>query len=335
MNLSHDSIRAMRAILVREFGGPDVMRLENVPTPKPGPPDVLVRVHAAGVNPVEAYIRAGTYARKPVPPFVPGADGAGEVDSVGSEVTDFTRGDRVYIAGDNVSVAGAGTYAEYALCGRAQLHRLPPRVSFGQGAAMGVPYATAYRALFIRASARPAETVFVHGATGGVGIAAVQIARAHGLRVIGSGGTERGLELVREQGAEVVVNHREPNYLEEVMRATGGRGVDVVLEMAAHINLDKDLTLLAPHGRVVVIGNRGRVEIDPRQTMGRDAAILGMTLFNADPAELASIHAALVAGLANGSLNPVVGREMPLADAPHAHEAVMEPGALGKIVLVV
>ncbi len=325
----------MRAILVREFGGPDVMRLENVPTPKPGPSEVLVKMRAAGVNPVEAYIRAGTYARKPDPPFIPGADGAGEVESVGSEITDFKRGDRVYIAGDNVSVAGAGTYAEYALCPRAQLHRLPPRVSFGQGAAMGVPYATAYRALFIRAKARPADTVFVHGATGGVGIAAVQIARAHGMRVVGSGGTERGLELVREQGAEVVVNHREPNYLEEVMRATGGRGVDVVLEMAAHINLDKDLTVLARHGRVVVIGNRGRVEIDPRQTMGRDAAILGMTLFNADPMELESIHAALVAGLANGSLNPVVGREMPLADAPHAHEAVMEPGALGKIVLVV
>ena len=325
----------MRAILVREFGGPDVMRLENVPTPKPGQAEVLVKVRAAGVNPVEAYIRAGTYARKPVPPFIPGADGAGEVESVGSEVTDFKRGDRVYIAGDNVSVAGAGTYAEYALCSRAQLHRLPAQVSFGQGAAMGVPYATAYRALFIRGNARPADTVFVHGATGGVGIAAVQIARAHGMRVVGSGGTERGLELVREQGAEVVVNHREPDYLAEVMRATGGRGVDVVLEMAAHINLDKDLTVLAPHGRVVVIGNRGRVEIDPRQTMGRDAAILGMTLFNADPRELASIHAALVAGLANGSLNPVVGREMPLADAPQAHAAIMEPGALGKIVLVV
>ena len=323
----------MRAILVREFGGPEVMRLENVPTPQPGPSDVLVKVHAAGVNPVEAYIRAGTYARKPTPPFIPGADGAGEVESVGSEVADLKRGDRVYIAGDNVSVAGAGTYAEYALCSRAQLHRLPPRVSFGQGAAMGVPYATAFRALFIRAAARPAETVFVHGATGGVGIAAVQIARAHGMRVIGSGGTERGLELVREQGAEVVVNHREPGYLDEVMRVTGGRGVDLVLEMAAHLNLDKDLTVLAKHGRIAVIGNRGRIEIDPRGTMARDAAILGMTLFNTSPADLVSIHAALVAGLENGTLKPLVGREMPLADAALAHEAVLAPGALGKIVL--
>jgi NADPH2:quinone reductase len=325
----------MRAIVVHEFGSPEVMKLENIPTPTVAPSQVLVRMRAAGVNPVETYIRAGTYARKPNPPYVPGSDGAGEVDVVGSEVTDFKHGDRVYVAGDNVSTAGAGTYAEFALCTAAMLHKLPARVSFDQGAAIGVPYATAYRALFIRANARPAETVFIHGATGGVGIAAVQIAQAHGLTVIGSGGTDRGLDIVREQGVSLAVNHKEPNYLDQVMRATRGRGVDIVLEMAAHINLDKDLSILAPRGRVVVIGNRGRVEIDARQTMGRDATILGMTLFNATPAELASIHAAIVAGLANGSLSPIVGREMVIGDAARAHEAVLEPGALGKIVLVI
>jgi NADPH2:quinone reductase len=324
----------MRAITVREFGPPGVMRLENLPTPKPGPGQALVRIHAGGVNPVDAYIRAGTYARKPGLPYVPGTDGAGEVDLVADDVKDFKHGDRVYIAGDNTSVGGAGTYAELALCNVAMLHRLPSRVSYAQGAAIGVPYATAYRALFHRAAARPAETVLVHGATGGVGIAAVQIAKANGLIVIGTGGTERGLELVREQGADTVVNHREPGYLDEILKATGGRGVDLVLEMATHINLDKDLGLLAPRGRVVVIGNRGRIEIDPRQTMSKDAAILGMTLFNAAPPDLATIHSAIAAGLANGSLVPVVGREMPLQDAPRAHEAIMEPGALGKIVLV-
>jgi NADPH2:quinone reductase len=198
-----------------------------------------------------------------------------------------------------------------------------------------VPYATAYRSLFQRAAARPGETVLIHGATGGVGIAAVELAHAHGLRVIGSGGTERGRQTAREHGADVLVNHAAPGYLDEIKAATGGRGVDVIIEMAAHINLDKDLSLLAPRGRVVVVGNRGRVEIDARQAMGRDAAILGMTLFNATEADLVSIHAALVAGLENGTLNPVVGREMPLADAPRAHAAVMEPGALGKTVLIV
>jgi NADPH:quinone reductase len=325
---------SMRTILVREFGGPEVMHVEEVPDPKPGPLDVLVRVRAAGVNPVETYIRSGVYPRKPNLPWVPGSDGAGEVEDVGAQVKHWKSGDRVYIAGDNVAIAGAGTYAEMAICTPAQLHRLPDRVTFGQGAALGVPYATAVRALFIRANAKPGESVLVHGATGGVGIAAVEIAKAHGMTVIGTGGTDRGLQAAREHGADVVLNHHEPGYLDQVMNVTDGRGVNVVLEMAAHINLDKDLTVLAFGGRVVVIGNRGRVEIDPRGTMGRDAAILGMTLFNASPAELVSIHAGLIAGLANGTLNPVVGREFPLADAPRAHEAVLEPGAFGKIVLV-
>ena len=327
----------MRRILVREFGGPDVLRLDEVPTPKPGAAEILVRVRAAGVNPVETYIRAGTYARKPSLPYVPGSDGAGEIEAVGPEVKNVKHlkvGDRVYIAGDNVSVAGAGTYADYAICAPTQLHRLPDRVTFAQGAALGVPYATAERALFIRANARPAETVLVHGASGGVGVAAVQIAHAHGMKVIGTAGTERGLKAVLDNGADLALNHNEPNYLDAVTTFTEGRGADVILEMAAHLNLDKDFSVLAKYGRIVVIGNRGRVEVDPRGIMGRDAAILGMTLFNATPTELVSVHAALVAGLENGTLNPIIGREFPLADAPRSHEAVLEPGAHGKIVLI-
>jgi NADPH2:quinone reductase len=324
----------MRAIVVREFGGPNVMHLEEVPSRAPGPSEVAVRIRAAGVNPVDAYIRTGTYARKPALPYTPGTDGAGEVEAVGSEVTQFKRGDRVYIAGDNVAPSGAGTYAEQSICALTMVHPLPDRVSFAQGAALGVPYATAHRALFARAAAKPGETVLVHGATGGVGIAAVEIAHASGMKVLGTGGTDRGLQSVREHGADAVFNHQDPAYLDQIMQATGGRGVDVVLEMAAHINLDRDLSLLTRGGRVVVIGNRGRIEIDPRQTMGRDAAILGMTLFNTPADELQIIHAALVDGLRKGSLNPVVGREFPLSDAPRGHEAVMEPGAHGKIVLV-
>ena len=325
----------MKAILVREFGGPEVLRLEDAADPKPGPSEVVVRIRAAGVNPVDTYIRSGTYARKPPLPYIPGSDGAGEIESVGAEVTNISAGDRVYIAGYGNKPSGAGTYAERAVCATSQIYPLPSRVSFAQGAALGVPYGTAYRALFQRAAAQPGETVLVHGATGGVGVAAVQLARARGLRVIGTGGTDRGLALVREQGADVVVNHSASNHIDEILRATGGRGVDVIVEMAAHINLDKDLSLLAPRGRVVVVGNRGRVEIDPRQAMGRDAAVLGMTLFNATDADVASIHAALGAGLANGTLTPVIGREFPLAEGARAHEAVMASGALGKIVLLV
>jgi NADPH:quinone reductase len=325
---------SMRAVVVREFGGPDVLRVEDVPALTPAASQVLVTIRAAGVNPADAYIRSGTYAQKPALPYTPGFDGAGEVATVGTAVTTVKPGDRVYIANDNTGTPRTGTYAEQALCAPTELHPLPAKVSFGQGAALGVPYATAYRALFMRASAKAGETVLVHGASGGVGIAAVQFARAHGMTVVGTAGSDRGLQTVREQGAHVVINHKDPNYLDAIMKATGGRGVDIVLEMAAHINLDKDLSLLARFGRVVVIGSRGPVEVDPRGTMSRDAAILGMTLFNVTPAELAAIHAAIVAGLENGTLKPVVAQELPLTDAPRAHQAIMEPGALGKIVLV-
>ncbi len=324
----------MKAIRVHEYGGPAVMKLEETADLKPGSGEVVVRVRAAGVNPVDAYMLAGTYARKPALPYTPGQDGAGDVVAVGGEVKDFKPGDRVYICGVGNTVAGAGTYAELATCIASQLHRLPARISFGQGAALGVPYCTAYRALFQRANAKPGETVLVHGATGGVGIACVELAHARGLTVIGSGGTDAGLKAVTEHGADVVVNHRTPDYTTEILRATGGKGVNLIVEMAAHVNLDRDLGLLAKHGRVIVVGNRGKTEIDARQAMGRDAAILGMTLFNVTESEFVEIHAGLIAGLDNGSLNPVVGRELPLADAARAHELVMEPGALGKIVLV-
>jgi len=244
------------------------------------------------------------------------------------------KSDRVYIAAHNIGPPRGGTFAEYAVCAATQLHPLPSNASFAQGAAIGVPYATAYRALFMRGGARPGDTVLVHGASGGVGTAGVQLAHAAGMTVIGTAGTDRGLQAVRDNGADLAISHREPNYSDAIMKATGGRGVDVILEMAAHVNLDRDLTLLARFGRVVVVGSRGRVEIDPRGTMGRDAAILGMTLFNVTPAELKSIHAAIVAGLANGTLKPVIGKELPLSDVVAAQEAVMAPGALGKIVLI-
>jgi len=310
------------------------MKLEQAPDPSPAAGEVLVKIRAAGVNPVDHYIRSGAYARKPPLPYTPGFDGAGEVEAIGAGVSGFDVGDRVYVGGPGNKAAGAGTYAERALCVPAQLHPLPSQATFAQGAALGVPYATAYRALFQRAQARPGETVLVHGATGGVGIAVVELARAHGMVVIGTGGTDAGLAEVRSRGADVVVNHRNERYTDEIMAATGGRGVDVIVEMIANVNLERDLSLLAKYGRVVVVGNRGRIEINPRDAMGRDADIKGMTLFNASDRDLMEIHAALVAGLATGTLRPVIGREMPLADAARAHEAVMEPGARGKIVLI-
>lgn len=324
----------MKAIRVHETGGPDVLKIEEVPDPTPGVGELLVRVLAAGVNPVDTYIRSGTQGRAPVLPYTPGTDGAGIIEAAGPDVDATVRGDRVYFSG-TASVGYTGAYAEKAVCRANQVYPLAATLSFAQGAALGVPYATAHRALFGRAQSRVGETVLVHGGSGGVGIAAIQLARAHGMTVFATAGTEPGLALVRDQGAHQAFNHLSSSYLAEILLATRNQGVDVVIEMLANVNLDKDLGLLALRGRVVVVGNRGRVEIDARQTMGKDAAILGMTLGNVSALEMAQIHADLAGGLGNGALRPVVGREFPLEQAAAAHRAVMAPGALGKIVLVI
>jgi NADPH:quinone reductase len=314
----------MKAIRVHEFGLPDVLKLEETRDLKPDATQVLIKVKAIGVNPVEAYVRSGSYARKPNLPYTPGTDAAGVVEDVGSGVTKFKAGDRVYTSG---TVTGA--YAELALCTESQVHPLPEHASFEQGAALGVPYATACYALFHKARALTGETVLVHGGSGGVGIAAIQLAMAAGMTVIATGGSEKGRKLIENQGARYVLDHRAPGYLDAIKD-----GPDVILEMLANVNLEKDLEILAARGRIVVIGSRGKIEIDPRQLMSRNAEISGMVLFNATEGELKSVHSAIASGFKNQTLNPVVGREFPLANAAQAHRAIMEPGAQGKIVLV-
>lgn len=319
----------MRAIRVHQTGEPEVMRVEEISDLHAGDDEVLVQVRAIGVNPVETYIRSGKYPAVPPLPFTPGTDAAGTVASVGKNVRGLRPGDRVYTARTLT-----GAYAEQTLCRESQVYPLPEPVSFEQGAALGIPYATAYRALLQKACAVPGEVVLVHGASGGVGTAAVQIARANGMRVIATAGTDKGRALAAEQGAHHVLNHGAEGYLNAVLELTGGRGADVILEMLANVNLGKDLTVVAKGGRVVVIGSRGTVAINPRDVMVRDASVLGMLLFNASDTELARIHAGLIAGLENGSLRPVIGQKFALADAPKAHLAVLEPGARGKIVLI-
>src|SRR5437773_1389936 len=183
----------MKAIRVTQFGGPEVLKLETVPDPKPAKGQVLVRVHAAGVNPVDTYIRSGSYTNLSLP-YTPGKDAAGIIEAKGDATDQFPLGDRVYTSGSIT-----GTYAELTLCDAADVHPLPKQISFAQGAALGVPYATAYRALFHRAEARAGETVLIHGASGGVGLAAVQFARSAGLTVIGTAGSDGGSKLVTEQ----------------------------------------------------------------------------------------------------------------------------------------
>lgn len=317
----------MKAIRVHTFGGPEVMKLEEVAEPVPGPNQVLVRVHAIGVNPVETYQRSGSNPKLPLP-FTPGTDASGEIIAAGDSVRHLKVGDRVY-----TSDTETGAYAELTLCEASSVHYLPEKNTFLQGAALNVPYGTAYRALFQRARAFSGESILIHGASGGVGTAAVQLARAAGLTVLATVGTQRGGQLVHQLGAHYVLDHRAPDYLAEVMTITEGRGVDIILEMLSNVNLGRDLNVLAINGRVIVIGSRGSVELNPRDLMTRDADIRGMILFNASEKEMASIHAGLRAGLESGIIKPVIGREMALANAAQAHELIMQPGAYGKIIL--
>jgi NADPH2:quinone reductase len=286
---------------------------------------------AAGVNPVDTYIHTGTYARKPTLPYTPGTDGAGTIDAVGDGVTGMKTGDRVYVA--TLNLPATGTYAEQLVAPADAVHPLPEPLSFAQGAAVGVPAITAWRGLFQKGEARPGQTVLVHGASGGVGLSAVQLAVAAGLTVIGTAGSGRGRALVQAQGAHHILDHGHPGYRDEIRRRTGDRGPNLILEMLANVNLAHDLELVAERGRIIVIGSRGPAEILPRWIMGKDSVVTGFTLFTMTAPERREAHAGVGAALAAGTLRPIVALEMPLADAPRAHERVMQPGAAGKIVL--
>ncbi len=318
----------MKAIVVREFGAPEVLKLEEISTPEPSENQVLVNIKAAGVNPVDSYIRSGTYAQKPDLPYTPGKDGAGIVEKTGANVTKFKTGDRVLTAD-----AGSGTYAEFGLFAENSLIKLPENISFEQGAGVFVPYATAFRALFQKAKAKSGETTLVHGASGGVGIAAIQWAKNAGLKVIGTASSDEGKKLVKDQGADFIVDHSQADYLNEILDITNGKGVEIILEMLANVNLQKDFEVLAMFGRISIIGNRGSLDFNPRAIMGKDSSIFGLALFNAPKAEMNEIHAAIYDGLSAGFLNPIVGKTFPLDAAAEAHRAVIEEKAFGKIVL--
>lgn len=320
----------MKAVVVSEYGGPEVMETRELPSPEPEDGQILVRVSAAGVNPVDTYIREGTHAATPDLPFTPGKDGSGVVEAKGGGVSKVDIGQRVYLAGSL-----SGTYAEFALCDQDHVWPLPDSVGFEEGAGVFIPYATAYRALFQKACAKSGETVFVHGASGAVGSAAVQWAKSAGMKVIGTAGSERGRSLVHENGADYVFDHSglpALSYLDDISRETGG--ADIVLEMLANVNLQNDFRVLKKFGRIVVIGSRGSLEFTPRSAMTAEATILGMSLFNASAGDMEEIHTAIYNGLDDGSLRPFVGRRHPLDEAPAAHREVIGNKAYGKIILL-
>jgi NADPH2:quinone reductase len=323
----------MKAIQMLSFGEPEVLKLVEVEEPVPAENEVRVKLYYAGVNPFEAYIRAGGYAfYTPEFPYIPGFDGAGIVDEVGPGVTRLKIGDRVFVASVPAK-RQTGTYAEKVVCDASAVYKLPESVSFEQGAALGVPVTAAYRALFHRGRLKPGETVLVHGASGGVGILAVQLAKYAGAQVIGTAGTEEGMELIKEAGADAVLNHSQPDYLEAISSITNGAGVDVIIEMLANVNLEKDLQYINKYGRVVIIGNRGSLDFNPRMTMAREADILGMAVWNAPEEEYQQSLAAVEAALKNGGLKPLVGTILPLEEAAKAQAEILTSKAKGKMVL--
>jgi NADPH2:quinone reductase len=318
----------MQAIRVRQFGTPEVLQLEEVPDLSPGAGQVLVRVHAAGANPLDTYLRSGIKVGDYVVtfPWTPGNDAAGIVAAVGEGVSQVKVGDRVY------AQPLTGAYAEFVLSNEAQVYPLPDNISFPQATCINIACRTAYYSLFELGKAIAGQVVLVHGASGSVGNAAIQLAVEAGLTVIGTAGTDAGMQLVQDLGAHHVFNHRQPDYLNQIQAVANG--IDLILEMAASANLPNDLRMMKPGGHIIVIGGSKPVEIDPVVVIGLGINIIGVRLSLIHDKLNQEIHAALYQKLAKGSLCPIVDQEIPLAEAPRAHYELEKSGSMGKICLV-
>jgi len=322
----------MRAVQVERFGGPEVLLLKHTfVVPPLTPNQVLIRVIYFGVNPVETYIREGQYSRLPELPYVPGSDAAGFVEAVGNSVTNVAVNERVFVTGKN-----SGSYAEFIVTDCVYVFPLHPRLTFAQGAALGTPYFTAYRALIQGACLKPGERVLVHGASGAVGTAAIQIARATGAVVIGTAGTKEGMDVVQKCGAHQVFNHNHKSYEKKLMEATNDEGFDVIIEHLANINLAHDIQMIKKNGRVMVVGCRGTVTINPRNLMLTEASIRGVALGNSTTADYREMGCAMVAGIEAGWVNPVINREYSMEEVQQVHfDIVHSKGAKGKLVIKV
>ena len=293
----------MKAIVMKEFGGPEVLKYVDVPDPVPEANEVLIKLAFCGVNPNETYVRTGTYNfYKPELPYTPGYDGAGVIEKVGAGVTHVKVGDRVFVAA-LLAKRNTGTYAQKVVCDADSVHKLPDFISFEEGASFGIPAMAAYRALFHRAHIKAGEIVMIHGAEGGVGSLAVQMAKAVGAIVIGTGTTPEGLDIVRSFGADYAIYHLKADNQDELMELTKGKGPDVT------------------------------IEINPRLAMANESTILGMALWNAPANEYRESLFALRAFMQSGAVRAKVGKQLLLKDAAQAHNEIINGLAKGKMIL--
>lgn len=324
----------MKAIQVHDFGGPEVMKLEDAPDPTPGQGQVLIQVKAAGVNPVDTTFRSGAHplSKSLRLPWTPGIDAAGEVLEVGAGIEGIRAGDKVFGA------AVTGSYAEKAALNGLRTASIPPNLSFEECASFPVVLYTAFYAVVIKAGIQPGQTLLVHAGAGGVGSMAIQIAKAAGSRVITTiSSKEKGL-VAASMGADVVVNYREESFVDRCLEETGGRGVDAVIEMVSAENFDKSCQALKKYGTMVLLGAgtgkspTGSVNYPPFYS--KDIDVRGMSLFNSDPVFPDMIRQVDML-LREGKVRPLVSEKIPLAEAARAHELLMTGKVPGKIVLTV
>ncbi len=319
----------MRAAYYESTGSPDVVRVGDLPTPVPAPGQVRVRVHAAALNPVDAYLRAGLVTM-PLPfPFVTGSDFAGTVDVVGAGVTGFAAGDRVW--GSNQGLLGRpGTFAEFVCPPAEFVYPLPDGVPFEATAAAALTGISAHLGLFRRARLAAGETVFVNGGTGGVGSMVVQMARAVGARVVCTVGSAGKAEVVKRLGADAVLDYKADDVTAGVLAFTGGAGVNVYYETQPPADLDAVVARTAADGRVVVMAGRTARPVLPNGPFYvKGLSLVGFAMFNSPPAEQRACAADIGRWLAEGKLTPLIGRTFPLAEAAAAHR-LQDDNTLGK-----
>lgn len=322
----------MKAIVVHDFGGPEVLKVEDIAEPIPVAGEVRVKLAVAGVNPNEAYTRTGTYSFVPELPYTPGFDGAGIIDAVGAGVTDFAIGDRVFINASGTT-KNTGTYAEKAVVIASAVYHLPEKLSFEEGASLGIPGLAAYQAIVSRSEVKAEDTVLIHGASGAVGLIAIQIAKALGAQVIGSSSTEEGRQLILNEGADAAINHVKIDQYDDIYAVTDGKGPDVIIEMLANKNLETDLNIINKFGRIIILGSRGKIEIDPRHTMGKGTDIRGMSSAYLTDQQKRDSFKDILRFVEEGKVKPLVGDRLDLDQARQAHEIILDKKGNGKLVL--
>ena len=321
----------MKAIRIDKHGGPEVLRLAEVPAPSPGPGQALVRIHASGVNYIDIYHRTGLYHIDP--PFVPGMEGAGVVEAVGEGVDVVKPGDRVAYA------MHRGSYAEYAVVPAWALAPLPEGVSFETGAAIMLQGLTAHYLACSTFPLEPGHTALVHAAAGGVGRLLVQVAKRRGATVYGTVSTKEKAELAKAAGADHVILYTEVDFAEEVKRLTGGKGVDVVYDSVGKTTFEKSLKSLRPRGYLVLFGqSSGPVPPVDLQLLSASGSLFAtrptLAHYAATRDELLSRTTDLFAWIERGELELRIDGTFPLAEAGRAHELLESRKSAGKLVLI-